>query len=173
MHGARRGPKRSIGCASALDDIEITGVTTNRALLTSVLADEEFRRGGVATNFLAARRAHLSFGDPQAGDVDAALAAVWCATREASPDALWADSRGWRLAADRHEHMEVRATAPWRRNSARRTTYVGTLAGREHTLRVVAREANVLQAELAGQMQRVRVIEVEADVCICSGQGGM
>src|SRR6202041_495008 len=35
----------------ALDDIEITGVTTNRALLSSVLADEEFRRGGIATNF--------------------------------------------------------------------------------------------------------------------------
>src|SRR3984885_14800588 len=67
----------------ALDDIEITGVTTNRALLTSVLADEEFRRGGIATNFLEVRHARLAFADPPADDVDAVLAAVWCATREA------------------------------------------------------------------------------------------
>ncbi len=145
---------------NALDDIEIIGVTTNRTLLTSVLADEEYRRGGVATNFLAARCAHLSFGDPQAGDVDAALAAVWCATRETSPDALWSDSRGWRLAADPTSTWKFgdRAVAAEFRAP---DTYVAHIAGREHTLRKVAREANVLQAELAGQIQRVRVIEVE------------
>src|SRR5260370_12733109 len=83
----------------ALADIEIVGVTTNRALLTSVLADEEFRRGGVTTSFLDARAARLSFGEPKAGDVDAVLAALWCATRRTLGDALWADTRGWRLAA--------------------------------------------------------------------------
>src|SRR6202040_1450298 len=49
----------------ALADIEIVGVTTNRALLTSVLADEEFRRSGVTTGFLDARAAQLSFGEPK------------------------------------------------------------------------------------------------------------
>jgi acetyl/propionyl-CoA carboxylase alpha subunit len=43
-------------------------------------------------------------------------------------------------------------------------TYVAHSAGRELTLRKVAREANVLRAELAGQMQRVRVIEVERNL---------
>jgi 3-methylcrotonyl-CoA carboxylase alpha subunit len=47
----------------ALGEVEIVGVATNRALLSSVLGDEEFRRGAVATNFLGARREHLSFGD--------------------------------------------------------------------------------------------------------------
>jgi 3-methylcrotonyl-CoA carboxylase alpha subunit len=83
----------------ALADIEIVGVTTNRALLTSVLADEEFRRGGVTTSFLDARAAQLSFGEPKAGDVDAVLAALWYATRRTECAALWADTRGWRLAA--------------------------------------------------------------------------
>jgi 3-methylcrotonyl-CoA carboxylase alpha subunit len=148
---------------NALDDIEIIGVTTNRTLLTSVLADEEYRRGGVATNFLAARRAHLSFGDAQAGDVDAALAAVWCATRETWPDALWSDSRGWRLAADPMSTWKFadRAVAAEFRAP---DTYVAHIAGRELTLRKVAREANVLRAELAGQMQRIRVIEVERNL---------
>src|SRR5260370_39078028 len=82
----------------ALADIEIVGVTTNRALLTSVLADEEFRRGGVTTSFLDARAAQLSFGEPKAGDVDAVLAALWCASRRTECDALWTDTRGWRLA---------------------------------------------------------------------------
>src|ERR1700720_1903094 len=50
----------------ALEDLEIVGVATNRALLTSVLADELFRAGGVATNFLDARAARLSFGEPKA-----------------------------------------------------------------------------------------------------------
>ncbi|MHB8474701.1 MAG: acetyl/propionyl/methylcrotonyl-CoA carboxylase subunit alpha [Steroidobacteraceae bacterium] len=147
----------------ALDDIEITGVTTNRALLTSVLADEEFRRGGMATNFLELRRAQLAFADPPADDVDAVLAAVWCATRETSGDALWADSRGWRLAANpssawtfaqRVVVVEYRAPA----------SYLAHLAGREYRLRVAARGAQSLQAELDGRMQRVRVVEAGQDL---------
>ena len=52
------------------------GVTTNRALLTSVLADEEFRRGGVATDFLEpAPRADCDSASPAADDADVVLAA--------------------------------------------------------------------------------------------------
>ena len=147
----------------ALDDIEITGVTTNRALLISVLADEEFRRGGIATNFLELRHARLAFADPPAGDADAVLAAVWCATRETSGDALWADSRGWRLAANpssawtfgqRGVVVEYRAPA----------SYLAHLAGRDYRLRVTARGAQSLHVELDGQMQRVRVIEAGQDL---------
>jgi 3-methylcrotonyl-CoA carboxylase alpha subunit len=48
----------------ALSEVEIAGVATNRALLASVLADEEFRRGAVGTDFLTVRRAKLLFGEP-------------------------------------------------------------------------------------------------------------
>ena len=50
----------------ALGEIEIVGVATNRALLLSVLADEEFRQGGVATDFLTGARSRLRFDDPAA-----------------------------------------------------------------------------------------------------------
>ena len=83
----------------ALADIEIVGVTTNRALLSSVLADEVFRGGGVATDFLGSRHAMLDFGEPAADEVDAALAGLWYATRQTGGDALWGDTRGWRLGA--------------------------------------------------------------------------
>ena len=83
----------------ALDDIEIVGVTTNRALLSSVLADEAFRSGGVATNYLEVRRERLSFGEPAAAEVDAVLAGLWFATCDTGADALWSDRRGWRLSS--------------------------------------------------------------------------
>jgi len=156
----------------ALADIEIVGVTTNRALLTSVLADEEFRRGGVTTSFLDARAARLSFGEPKAGDVDAVLAALWCATRRSEGDALWADTRGWRLAApprsswvfaDRTVIIEL--SAP--------NHYLAHVTGRgergaghgkhphEYPLHIVARGAQWLDVDVAGQMQRVSVVEVD------------
>jgi 3-methylcrotonyl-CoA carboxylase alpha subunit len=143
----------------ALEDIEIVGVTTNRALLCSVLADEEFRRGVIATNFLEVRHAQLAFADPPAGDVDAVLAAVWCATRETSGEALWADSRGWRLAAnptsdwtfaERHVVVECRAS----------TDYSAHLSGREYRLRIAQRAARSMQVEMDGQVLRLRVIEI-------------
>jgi 3-methylcrotonyl-CoA carboxylase alpha subunit len=83
----------------ALCDIEIVGVITNRALLASVLADEAFRAGGVATDFLGARHSLLRFGEPAADEADAALAGLWYATARTEGDALWADTRGWRVAA--------------------------------------------------------------------------
>src|SRR5271167_12423 len=60
---------------TALGELQILGVSTNRALLMSVLADEEFLSAPVATNFLEARHAHLIFGEPTATEEDAVLAA--------------------------------------------------------------------------------------------------
>jgi 3-methylcrotonyl-CoA carboxylase alpha subunit len=144
----------------ALQDIEIAGVATNRALLCSVLADEEFRRGGIATNFLDLRRESLSFGEPEAGDLDAVLAGIWCATRRTEADALWADTRGWRLGAppssawtfaDRTVIVEL--SAP--------NTYLARLAARDYELRVLARGAQSLDFEYAGRIQHLRVIEAD------------
>jgi 3-methylcrotonyl-CoA carboxylase alpha subunit len=147
----------------ALAAIEILGVTTNRALLVSVLDDAEFRRGGVATNFLGVRGAHLSFGEPAAGDLDAVLAALWCATRCTADDALWADTRGWRLAAapssawsfgDRT--VRVESSAPDR--------YLARLGTHEYPLRMAARDAQALHVELGGRMQYVRIVEIDQEL---------
>jgi acetyl/propionyl-CoA carboxylase alpha subunit len=144
----------------ALADIEIVGVTTNRALLTSVLADEEFRRGGITTSFLDARRAHLAFGEPAAGDIDAALAALWCATRRTEGDALWADSRGWRLAAPPRStwaFADLTVIIEW----SAPDSYLARVAGREYPQRLVARGSQSLDLEIAGQLQHLSVIEVD------------
>jgi len=171
----------------ALGDIEIVGVTTNRALLTSVLGDEDFRRGGVTTSFLDARSARLSFGEPKAGDVDAVLAALSCATRRTLGDALWADTRGWRLAAaprsiwpfsDRTVIIEssgandyvARVAGPGGHVAApgghvaergeRPAGHGEGPVGHEYPLRIVARGAQSLDVDVAGQMQRLSIIEV-------------
>ena len=147
----------------ALCGVEVVGVTTNRALLTSVLADEEFRRGAVTTDFLNARRTHLQFGDQPAGDLDAVLAAAWCATRCTAADALWEDSRGWRLAAppssvwrfaDRSVSIE----------SSGLNHYVARLGGREYALRLVRRGDDALDVEVAGRLEHVDLIDGDGEI---------
>jgi 3-methylcrotonyl-CoA carboxylase alpha subunit len=143
----------------ALGEIEIVGVATNRALLSSVLGDEEFRRGSVATNFLAERREHLRFGDGDASAADMAIAAVWCAARRTDGNALWEDTRGWRLA--------VPASTTWRfgvtvisLDSPAPDCYLARIQGQELSLRVLARDAASLQVECEGEITQTRVLEV-------------
>ncbi len=147
----------------ALDDIEIVGVTTNRALLSSVLGEEEFLAGRIATNFLDTRHADLYFGEPAAGDDDAVLAALWCATRQTGGDALWEDSRGWRLGCPPHSEwrfgertVTIECRAP--------ESYCAHLAGQEYPLRVLARGAESLDVDLAGQVRRLRMVQVDRDL---------
>jgi 3-methylcrotonyl-CoA carboxylase alpha subunit len=147
----------------ALSDIEIVGVISNRALLSSVLADQEFRHGIVATDFLGARSAHLCFGEPQADDIDAVLAGLWCATRQTEGDALWADTRGWRLAAPPSSTWRfgertviIELSAPHR--------YLARVGEREWALRLLARDAHSLHVELDGRQQRLRVIEIDQEL---------
>ncbi len=145
----------------ALGEIEIVGVATNRALLASVLADEEFRRGAVATNFLGARREKLRFGDPAAAVMDLALAAVWCASRRTDANALWEDTRGWRVAAP--------ASTNWRFGEFLASVdlvssdcYLARLAGTELTVRILARDAASLRVECDAGVQSMRVVEAAA-----------
>jgi 3-methylcrotonyl-CoA carboxylase alpha subunit len=142
----------------ALGEIEIVGVATNRALLRSVLGDEEFRRGAVATNFLGVRREHLRFGEDDASAADLAIAALWCATRRTEVNALWQDTRGWRPAAP--------ASTVWRLgesmvilDAADPERYLARIRGEELSLRVVAREANSLQVECDEAVSTVRIFE--------------
>ena len=143
----------------ALGEIEIVGVATNRALLSSVLGDEEFRRGAVATNFLGERREHLRFGEGDATAADMAIAAVWCAARCTDGNALWEDTRGWRLAAP--------ASTAWRfgetvvsLDSPATDRYSARILGQELSLRVLARDAASLQVECEGEITQTRVFEV-------------
>jgi acetyl/propionyl-CoA carboxylase alpha subunit len=142
----------------ALNEIQIVGVVTNRVLLSSVLADEEFRRAAVATDFLNVRRAHLRFGDEEATDLDIVLAAVWCAARRTDVNALWADTRGWRPAA-------MSRTA-WRFGSrsvtldlAAADRYLARIDAKEMTLRLVSRDAESLTVECDGAAWKVHVFE--------------
>jgi 3-methylcrotonyl-CoA carboxylase alpha subunit len=142
----------------ALAEIEIAGVETNRALLVSVLADEEFRRAAVATDFLQIRRAHLRFGDEEASDIDVVLAAVWCASRRTDANALWADSRGWRPAAP--------SSTSWRFGSrsvavdlAAPDRYLARSGAAEMTVQVLSRDAQSLTAECDGEVRKVHVFE--------------
>jgi 3-methylcrotonyl-CoA carboxylase alpha subunit len=142
----------------ALGEIEIVGVATNRALLSSVLGDEEFRRGAVATNFLGERRDHLRFGEGDATAADMAIASVWCAARCTDGNALWEDTRGWRLAAP--------ASTAWRfgetvvsLDSPATDRYLARIQGQELSLRVLARDVASLQVECEGETIQVRMFE--------------
>jgi 3-methylcrotonyl-CoA carboxylase alpha subunit len=144
----------------ALLELQVVGVATNRAQLMSVLADEEFRRGAVATNFLGVRREKLSFGEPQAAGIDVALAAVWCAAKNAGNNALWEDSRGWRLA--------MPATSSWRFAQGTATvelsapnTYLARVGKDEYSLRLLERGAGSLRAEFAGQVHSISVFDAD------------
>jgi 3-methylcrotonyl-CoA carboxylase alpha subunit len=120
------------------------------------------------------RHAKLSFGEPKAGAVDAALAALWCATRRTADDALWSDSRGWRLAmpptsawkfADRSVTIEL---APPHAD-LQRDRYLARVGTQEYALRVLARDAQSLTVDIAGKAEHVSVIEADAELHLFRG----
>jgi 3-methylcrotonyl-CoA carboxylase alpha subunit len=145
---------------AALKGIEIVGVTTNRALLDSILGDEIFRAGGVGTNFLELRRANLAFGELPADQVTLGLAALWCATRRIDADALWDDTRGWRCGAPartcwRFEDADVQVTATAQQG------YVLRTAHGEVDARLISRSTEGLRAEIGGELHAAHVVEAE------------
>jgi 3-methylcrotonyl-CoA carboxylase alpha subunit len=152
----------------ALDGLEITGVVTNRALLRSVLSDAVFRGSGVATDFLAKRAPHLVFAEPAAAEEDFALAALWCATQETDSDALWRDTRGWRLGAPSRStwRLDDRVVAVEVRDGQAYGVRVGET---EQALRVVRRGADELEVEAAGRMLRARIVELGAEIHVFAG----
>jgi 3-methylcrotonyl-CoA carboxylase alpha subunit len=145
---------------NALDEMELVGVTTNRVLLSSVLADSAFRSGAVATDFLKVRESALQFGDADASDQDVALAAVWCASRRSETNALWEDSRGWRPASC--------GRTLWRFGSrvasvefSPPNVYRVRAPGAEFPITVLARNTDSMQFECLGQVQRLRVFAAD------------
>jgi 3-methylcrotonyl-CoA carboxylase alpha subunit len=147
----------------ALAALQIAGVTTNRALLMSVLADSEFRSAAVATSFLEARRAHLSFGEPKPAPADYILAALWLSSARAEPGALWADTAGWRLgtpALTRWRFGEVVVTveraAGLEGESAQ--SYRARMDDEDGELRLIARHEASLEVEMRGSRARADVV---------------
>ncbi len=154
----------------ALSEVQIAGVATNRALLSSVLADEEFRAGAVGTDFLPVRRAQLSFGEPQAGHADIALAAVWCAAKNTANDALWADTSGWRLAAPPSTTWRF-AEGSARVECSAPDIYVGRVGEDLYTVRVLARSAQSLQVEFQDRVRRISVFDADPKLhFFCDGR---
>jgi 3-methylcrotonyl-CoA carboxylase alpha subunit len=147
----------------ALEEIEIVGVATNRALLTSVLADEEFKRSAVGTDYLSVRQSRLRFAEPEAAALDIALAGVWCATRETDGNALWEDSRGWRLAgpASTTWVFEQRGAAV---ELAATDTYIARVGREEFSVRMLERGAHSLRVECNGQVLRIHVIDADGQL---------
>jgi 3-methylcrotonyl-CoA carboxylase alpha subunit len=158
--GATRGAALDV-LQAALKDLEIAGVTTNRALLDSILGDELFRAGGVGTNFLDLRRQNLSFGELPADQVDMSLAALWCASRRTDADALWEDSRGWRAGTGAMStwnfgdaHVQVSAQGEDR--------YALRAPGADLQARLISRQADGLSAEIGGVVHRAHIVEAGA-----------
>jgi 3-methylcrotonyl-CoA carboxylase alpha subunit len=154
--------------AKALGELELVGVTTNRALLMSILADAEFRAAAVATDFLEVRRSHLAFAEPRPLAQDAALGALWCATRGADPGALWTDTTGWRLAGAATALWRIGDERVWLERSAE-TGYRAKVGGQEYALRVLARTGSALEVEFAGRVRRIRVLEAGQDLNLFDG----
>jgi 3-methylcrotonyl-CoA carboxylase alpha subunit len=141
----------------SLAQLEIVGVTTNRALLISVLADPAFQRAAVATDFLATRHAHLSFGDPAPAKEDYLLAALWLATAATGGGALWSDTSGWRLAGASktdwrfgESSVSLEPTGPG--------AFRGRLAEGEHALTVIARDPSGFEVEIDGRVEHARIV---------------
>ena len=153
---------------AGMSQIEIIGVTTNRALLCAILAESEFRAGSVATNFLESRRAHLAFGEPAAAELDVQLAALWCATRRTDADALWEDTRGWRVGAPpttnwKFDGGQARVAA----HGAGR--YALLTRGGDVPADLISRTAESLRAEIAGRVQDVHLIEMQGRLHVFRG----
>jgi 3-methylcrotonyl-CoA carboxylase alpha subunit len=142
----------------ALGKLEIAGVETNRALLMSILGDQEFRQGAVGTDFLARRRAELVFGERVAAPEDYLIGALWHAAAESDGSSLWSNTSGWRLGAAaltrwRFGDAEVRieTKAP--------DAYRGRIAGRDYDLRLVRRTGALLEVEVDGRIERAKIAD--------------
>jgi 3-methylcrotonyl-CoA carboxylase alpha subunit len=167
------GESRGEACGrlrEALVGLEIAGVTTNRALLTSVLGDAEFLGATVATDFLDLRREHLAFGEPAPSAEDCVLAALWYATRETDPGALWSDTGGWRLSQAAGcswafgDRLVSVATLGAR-------TYAVSIAEQSFPVRLIERRTDSLQVELSGRALRLSVLEVGPELHLFRREG--
>jgi 3-methylcrotonyl-CoA carboxylase alpha subunit len=163
----------------ALGGLEIVGITTNRALLKSVLADPVFVEGPVYTDFLELRRGELAFAEPSPQASDLVLAALWYASGDFGPDALWADTTGWRLGAPARTRWRFGAqevtleSAGAQRGEGSRCAqrYLAHLAGSAYPLALRERSADALSIELEGRRLEARIVDLAGTLHVfCEGR---
>jgi 3-methylcrotonyl-CoA carboxylase alpha subunit len=151
-----------------LAEVEISGVTTNRALLTSVLGDSLFRAGAIATNFLELRRDQLRFGEPAAGDEDLILGALWYTTQTTGEDALWRDTSGWRLSAA-HGTLWRFADRSVQLIRVAGDRYLARCGVAEYPVELISRGTHSLHVELNAQSVRVKIREEGEELHLYTG----
>ena len=153
----------------ALGELEIAGVTTNRALLASVLGDAEFspRAGGNRFSRAAARAHRLRRAVPDAEDY--LLAALWCATSRADPGGTLVGYHGMASRRCRPSRagdcgdvtVSLERTAP--------SAYRGRVADRDYALQLVARADPAFEVDIDGRVHRLNVVESGQDLHLFRG----
>jgi 3-methylcrotonyl-CoA carboxylase alpha subunit len=146
----------------ALAATQIVGVTTNRALLLSILGDGEFRSGGVGTNFLAQRQAELNFAEPAASVRELCLCALWLASARSDEGALWDDTRGWRLAGVGRTSFLLDET--WVTVRCDTDQYLIEAPATQLRARLVARGPTDLICDCEDSIERMDIVEVGASL---------
>jgi 3-methylcrotonyl-CoA carboxylase alpha subunit len=114
------------------------------------------------------RRSQLAFAEPRPSAQDAVLGALWCATRETDPGALWADTTGWRLAGAAAALWRIGDERVWLERSAA-TGYQARVGGQEYALRVLGRTGCALEVEFAGRVRSIRILEAGQDLNLFDG----
>jgi len=141
----------------ALGKLEIAGLATNRALLASILADVEFRRGAVGTDFLGLRHAELAFGERLPAPEDLLIAALWHVAAEPGAGSLWSNTSGWRLGAAAVTHWRFGDTDV-RIETISPDSFRGSVAEREYALRLIRLAGSWLEVELDGRIQQATIV---------------
>ncbi len=156
----------------ALHALELVGVDTNQALLVSVLADAEFRRGPVSTDYLQRRAEDLVRAPPEPGTAELALAAVWCAAAAAHPGALWSGSTGWRLGLPARTVWRFAAAHVVVEAESEDSYAVSVGEGAQRlSVHVHHRDARQLEADLDGRRRRIRLWARGEQLILCSATG--
>jgi 3-methylcrotonyl-CoA carboxylase alpha subunit len=161
---------------TALQETEISGVTTNLAFLGKVLDQQSFREGTVDTGFVDAHREALLPGGPVLDDSILAIAALYVLSRRAQearaaasacadPGSPWHQTDGWRLNEDnfhkiwfhhdRDEHRDDhQVTAHYRADA-----YLLELGDAEMFASATLTHDGSLIAHLDDHRQRATVVE--------------
>ncbi len=170
------GASRSAAIArlrGAVDEIEVIGIVTNRALLAAVLADANFLNAAVATDFLRVR-SHLIVGDPAATEEDLIVAGLWYASAHTQASALWHDTSGWRLAAPSTSvwRFADRAVSIERTSLAAGTSnqYLGCCGSLEVSMQLLARNASSMRVDFSGRIVSINLREHDQTLHIFRGR---
>ncbi|HEY2792589.1 MAG TPA: biotin carboxylase N-terminal domain-containing protein [Micromonosporaceae bacterium] len=161
----RQAVQRLVG---ALRGLRIDGVVTNRAMLLAILTSDEFRAGAVGTDFLT-RRPDLLVGDEPADRLSVLAAATihGCLQRRSAARIQPFTPPGWRNLHS--QDAQSGHGLGYRRCGE--DTWVVTLDGTEHPVRVHGVNAGSIDLEIASVRRTYRLRTDGADIIVESGGG--